>query len=187
MQVSSSWFGVIASIFILSQSKQLVEVLTTGGSVLAWWNEQRIWMIKSVTAYTYGILDTILKHCGVRQPSFLPTDKVADDEQMKLYQKGMFNFHMSSKFLTPLVTLVIWNVISFIGGITRMLIHMNWEEMMGQFLLSFYIILVNYPIIEGMALRKDEASIPSPTVMLSLVFCLAFFCFGSVLLRFDLS
>ncbi|KAK4857331.1 hypothetical protein QYF36_026982 [Acer negundo] len=112
------------------------EVLITGGSVLTWWNEQRFWMIKSITTYTYGILDTILKHCA--------------------------------NLLTPLVTLVILNMISYAGGIARMVIQRSWDEMFGQVFLSFYILLVNYPVIEGMTSRKDKARIPPSVALLSL-------------------
>ncbi|KAL5747087.1 hypothetical protein ACOSP7_024087 [Xanthoceras sorbifolium] len=48
-------------------------------SSVLWWNEQRLWMIKSITAYIYGILDAILKYFGMRHPSFLPADNAANE------------------------------------------------------------------------------------------------------------
>ncbi|KAK2647221.1 hypothetical protein Ddye_022416 [Dipteronia dyeriana] len=185
-KVSSSWFLIFASVFVFSLLKHLEEVLITGGSVQTWWNEQRFWMIKSITAYTYGILDTIRKHCGTRQPSFLLTDKVADDEQMRLYQMGKFNFQMSANLLTPLVTVVILNMISFAGGIARMVIQGSWDEMFGQVFLSFYILLVNYPVIDGMTSRKDKARIPPSVALLSLVLSIVFLSLCSMALRFEL-
>ncbi|CAK7327208.1 unnamed protein product [Dovyalis caffra] len=47
-------------------------------------NEQRIWMIKSVTSHLYGSLDAITKRLGLRKASFLLTNKVADNEQLCL-------------------------------------------------------------------------------------------------------
>lgn len=64
--------------------------------------------------------------------------------------------------LAPLATLVILNMIAFAGGIARMVISGTWNEMLGQIILSFYIILVNYPITEGMTLRiKGKFHLPS--------------------------
>ena len=88
---------IFAVIFIASFFKHLEEVLSSGGTVQTWWNEQQIWMIKSVTAYTYGSLDAILKRVGLRKASFIPTNKVADEGQITLYQKGKFNFQTSSR------------------------------------------------------------------------------------------
>ncbi|KAK9179804.1 hypothetical protein WN943_029009 [Citrus x changshan-huyou] len=48
-KVSSPWFVIFSSIFLCSLLKHLVDVLVTGGSVQTWCNEQRIWMIKSLT------------------------------------------------------------------------------------------------------------------------------------------
>ncbi|KAH9682166.1 cellulose synthase-like protein G2 [Citrus sinensis] len=88
-KVSSPWFVIFSSIFLCSLLKHLVDVLVTGGSVQTWCNEQRIWMIKSLTCYTYGTIDAILKCFGMKQPCFSPTNKVSDDEQAKLHQLGM--------------------------------------------------------------------------------------------------
>jgi hypothetical protein len=70
----------------------LQEVLLTGGSFQSWRNEQRIWMMKSVTTYLHGSLDAIMKKMGMREASFFPTNKVVDDEQVNLYQMGKFDF-----------------------------------------------------------------------------------------------
>ncbi|KAG5236327.1 cellulose synthase protein [Salix suchowensis] len=152
-QVSSSWFMVFSFIFLASLLKHLEEVLSTGASIQTLLNEQRIWMMKSVTAYTYGSLDAILKCFGMREASFLPTNKVADDEQVALYQMGKLNFQSSTMILMPIITLIILNMVSFIGGV----------------FLSLYILMVNYPVIEGMLLRKDKGRVPIPVTLLSLL------------------
>ncbi|CAK7327210.1 unnamed protein product [Dovyalis caffra] len=182
-QVSSSWFLVYSFIFLASLLKHLEEVLSTGASIQTWINEQRIWMIKSVTAYTYGSLDAILKCIGMREASFLPTNKVADDEQVALYQMGKMNFQAATVILTPIVTLVILNMASFFWGAARMVIAGSWNETFGQAFLSFYILVVNYPVIEGMLLRKDKGRVPTPVTVLSLVITICLLCLGHMALN----
>ncbi|KAH9764513.1 cellulose synthase-like protein G2 [Citrus sinensis] len=182
-KVSSPWFVIFSSIFLCSLLKHLVDVLVTGGSVQMWCNEQRIWMIKSLTCYTYGTIDAILKCFGMKQPCFSPTNKVSDDEQAKLHQLGKFNFQTPTKFLAPLVSLVMLSMIAFTGGITRMVISGGANELLGQVILSFYILLESYPIIEGMAWRKDKGQVPASVALLSFVLSTIFLLLGSVALR----
>ncbi|XP_050218118.1 cellulose synthase-like protein G3 [Mercurialis annua] len=181
-KVSSSWFMIFSFIFVASLLKHLEEVLSSGGTVKTWWNEQHIWMIKAVTAYTYGSLDAILKWVGIRKASFIPTNKVPDEGKISLYQKGKFNFQTSTRLLAPITTLVVLNMISLIIGVARMLISGNWSSMFGQVFLSFYIVVVNFPVIEGMLLRKDEGCIPFLISLLSLALALTFLYIGSMVL-----
>ncbi|KAK9182804.1 hypothetical protein WN944_025950 [Citrus x changshan-huyou] len=182
-KVSSPWFMNFSCIFLCSLLKHLLEVLNTGGSVLTWCSKQRIWMIKSITCYTYATIDAILKCFGMKQPCFSPTNKVSDDEQAKLHQLGKFNFHTSTKFLAPLVTLVMLNMIAFTGGIARMVISGGANELLGQVILSFYILLESYPIIEVMAWRKDKGQVPASVALLSFVLSIILLLLGSVVLR----
>uniref|UniRef100_A0A6N2N3K5 Cellulose synthase-like protein G2 n=1 Tax=Salix viminalis TaxID=40686 RepID=A0A6N2N3K5_SALVM len=181
--VSSSWFMVFSFIFLASHLKHLEEVLSTGASIQTLLNEQRIWMMKSVTAYAYGSLDAILKCFGMREASFLPTNKVADDEQVALYQMGKLNFQSSTMILTPIITLIILNMVSFIGGVARMFIAGSWDDTFGQVFLSLYILMVNYPVIEGMLLRKDKGRVPTPVTLLSLVITIFLLSLGHMTLN----
>lgn len=181
-QVSSSWFMVFSFIFLASLLKHLEEILSTGASIQTLLNEQRVWMMKSVTAYTFGSLDAIMKCFGMREASFLPTNKVADDEQVALYQMGKLNFQASTMILTPIITLIILNIVSFIGGVARMFIAGSWNETFGQVFLSLYILMVNYPVVEGMLLRKDKGRVPTPVTLLSLVITIFLLCLGHMTL-----
>ncbi|XP_065863130.1 cellulose synthase-like protein G2 [Euphorbia lathyris] len=181
-KVSSSSFSILAFIFIASLLKHLQEVLSSGGNAQTWWNEQRIWMIKSVTGYTYGTLDAVLKLAGLRKASFVPTNKVSDDGKITLYKMGKFDFRTSTVLLAPIVFIVILNIVSLIGGVARIyvLADRSWDEMFAQIFLSLYIVVVNFPIIEGMFLRKDEGCIPLSVSLLSLLFTMIFMYIGSM-------
>ncbi|KAL4311591.1 hypothetical protein GQ457_01G032010 [Hibiscus cannabinus] len=181
-EVSDPYFSVFLFIFLSALSKHLHEVLITGRPIRKWINEQRIWMIKSVTCHTYGSLDAILKKFGLREASFMTTNKVADDEQIKLYREGKFDFRASAIFVEPLVTVMLVNLASVAGGVFRMMfMGGDWKKMLGQVLLSVYIIVMNYVVIEGMVMRKDKGRIPLHVSVVSVVFCLIFLSLGSII------
>ncbi|CBI23575.3 unnamed protein product, partial [Vitis vinifera] len=71
-EVSNSFFGVFPFIFLSACSKHLLEVILAGGSIQTWSNEQRIWMIKSVTSHLYGSLDAIMKRIRYQLQYLLP-------------------------------------------------------------------------------------------------------------------
>ncbi|KAB1219131.1 Cellulose synthase-like protein E6 [Morella rubra] len=182
-EVSSSFFVIYVFIFLSALSKHLLEVLSTGVSFQTWMNGQRLWMIKSIICHLYGSLDVIMKKFGMREASFLPTNKVADDEQVKLYQMGKFDFQTSNKFLVPMVSLIILNMAAFFGGLIRIFFLGDWDKMFVQAFMSFYILVMSFPIIEGMTIRKDKAGRIRPSVTgSSIMFSTIFLVLGSIVL-----
>ncbi|XWS39217.1 hypothetical protein CRYUN_Cryun18bG0031400 [Craigia yunnanensis] len=185
-EVSDPNFSIFLFIFVSSLSKSLYENLLTGGQIRTWKNEWRIWMIKAVTSYSYGSLDAILHKLGMREASFLPTNKVTDNEQVKLYEVGVFDFRAATMFLAPLVTIILVNIASFVGGVVRIMVMEDkrdyWKKMVGQIILSFYILITNYAVIEAMIIRKDKASIPSSVTLLSAAFAVIILSVGSFIL-----
>ncbi|XP_052881927.1 cellulose synthase A catalytic subunit 7 [UDP-forming]-like isoform X2 [Gossypium arboreum] len=182
-KVSNSWFMVFSYIFIMSQLKHLEEVLSTGDPIRTWWNEQRIWMMKAIISYTIGMLNAVLKLLGLKEANFVPTNKVADDEQITFYQNGLFNFQASTVVLTPLITLVTLNMICFAAGATRTIVDGSFNAMFGQIFLSFYVLMVQYPLIDGMIFRKDKGRVPTSVTLLSLAISASFLCFGSLIIK----
>ncbi|RVX21747.1 Cellulose synthase-like protein G2 [Vitis vinifera] len=116
----SVWcFGIIPQLCLLNGIPLYPKVLFTGGSFQTWMNEQRNWMIKSVTCHLYGSMDAIMKKIGMREASFLTTNKVVDNEQEKLFQMGKFDFRTSTAILAPVIILVISNMAAVEGMILR--------------------------------------------------------------------
>ncbi|KAK0608521.1 hypothetical protein LWI29_031895 [Acer saccharum] len=183
-EVSNSFFIIFIFIFLSALLKHLYEVLASDqGSVGIWRNEQRIWMIKSVTSYLYGTLDAFMEKLGLTEASFLPTNKVEDDEQVKQYQMGVFDFRTSTMLLAPLVIIIILNMAAFACGVYRMMLTGDWGKMLLQVLLSFYILVMNYAVIEGMLVRKDKGRIPPSVTLLSTIILVVFFSLGYVILN----
>lgn len=180
-EVSSSLFLVYCFVFLSSLSKHLHEVVESGHSVRTFINEQRIWMIHSVTSYLYGSVNAVLTKTSMRRPSFLPTNKVANDEQLERYEKGVFDFRTSVMFLAPMVGLVMLSMASFVGGIARVLVSGGWDKLFAQIALSFFISVMGYPVIEGMV-RTDTGRIPLSATIWSALLSSALLLVGSALL-----
>ncbi|XP_074278914.1 cellulose synthase-like protein G2 [Silene latifolia] len=182
-KATSPWFMVFAFAFLSRLSKNLADVLITKSTTKTWWNEERFWMMRGVTSSLYGSIDSTLKKVGLRESSFTTTNKVDDKERIELYNKGIFDFRTSTKFIIPLVGLVIFNLASFVGGVLRMFILDQWNEFLGQISLSFFVILLGYPVIKGMVVRTDDASISASVSLKSALFAMGLFVIGSICLR----
>lgn len=153
----------------------------TGASLQEWINEQRIWMMKAITSHLYGSLDAFMKKIGMREASFFPTNKADDIERLKRYNMGVFDFQTSALFLAPLASLVILNMASFCVGIVRVIFLGELEKMFIQVFISFYVVVMNYPIIEGMLIRKDSGRIPTSITLLSALSSIIFYILGSII------
>ncbi|RWR85695.1 Cellulose synthase [Cinnamomum micranthum f. kanehirae] len=165
-KVSDLWFAVFAAVFISGSCQHLFEVLHTGGSFRMWWNELRIWMIKSVSANFFGCLDFATKLFGVKQVDFGLTSKVTEEDQVDRYTKGVFDFQGAGLILVPVVTSSILNMAALIGGVWRVIVEGNYSELMMAPLLE---LLSSPPSTLGLVLPSETP--PSP-FMYQLVFVL---------------
>ncbi|KAJ7957374.1 Cellulose synthase [Quillaja saponaria] len=154
-KVWDPWFAVFAAIFLSSLFQHLIEVLSSDGSIKTWWNEQRSWLIKSVSANLFGVMGAILKRLGM-ETKFSLSNKAMDKEKLEKYEKGKFDFQGAAMFMVPLSCLVILNTLCFFGGLWRVIIVKNIQDMFGQLFLSAFILVFSYPILEGMLTRVSK-------------------------------
>ncbi|KAL8121866.1 hypothetical protein AgCh_018560 [Apium graveolens] len=183
-EVSSPWFTVFSLVFISSLLKYLTDIVLAGGTIQMWWNEWRMWMIKSVTSYFYGTLNGFRNWLGMKKAYFTLTTKVANEEQFERYLKGKFDFQASPTILYPMVSLVILNLVSFTWGFASVIVSGGWRQMFGQIFLSFHVVIVGYPIIEGMILRCDNGRIPGSVTLPCFVLVMMYLSFGSLVLMY---
>lgn len=134
----------------------MYEVFTSGGTLRTWWNEQRIWVIKVVSGSLFGCIDCLMKMLGISTTVFRLTNKAIAKEKVENYEKGKFDFEGAQVFMVPMVALVIWNLVCFIGGIWSIIGKGNVSDMFGQLLLSTFLLVVSYPVIEGIVTRKSR-------------------------------
>lgn len=139
-------------------------------------------MMKSGACYFIAILNAILDRFGLLQANFSLTNKAIDDEQVRHHKLGIYDFQTSPLLLTPLCTLYILNFVSFAIGITK--IFQNGDELLGQVVLSFFGIVINYHLLEGMFLRKDGGRVSVFVTLISVVISAAVLSSGFLLLLY---
>lgn len=147
---------MFATLYISTQIQHLIEVLSGDGSVAMWWDEQRIWILKSVTS-VFAIIEAAKKGLGLNKKKFMLSNKAIDKEKLKKYEQGRFDFQGAALFMSPMVVLLIVNVVSFIGGIWRLFNAKDIEDMFGQLFLVSYVMALSYPIFEGIITMKSKS------------------------------
>ncbi|KAH6808978.1 hypothetical protein C2S51_026761 [Perilla frutescens var. frutescens] len=160
---------LIRNIPLYPKLKNMHEVLILGHSIKTWLNEQRMWMIKSLTCYFFAALNTSMEKIGLIKVSFVPTNKVMDDEGAKLYQMGKYNFQASASFMVQLCTLYILNLASFVVGLEKLLENEKRNDMLMQAFIPLFGIVLNFPLLEGMVLRNDKGRVSTSVSLVSIV------------------
>ena len=176
-QVSSPWLIPFAYVIIAKYTCSLAEFLWSGGTILGWWNEQRIWLYKRASSYLFAFVDTILKSLGLSESAFVITTKVADEDGSKRYEKEIMEFGSSSPMFTILSTIAMINLFCFIGGVVKEAFFGKgivelFKTMPLQILLCGVLILINLPLYQGLFFRTDKGKIPSSVVVKSASFAL---------------
>ncbi|KAK2641601.1 hypothetical protein Ddye_023364 [Dipteronia dyeriana] len=155
-KVSNSWFAVFSIVFLSSLCNHLYDVLSTGETLRTLWNEQRFWMIQSVSGNLFGCIDMLMKRIGAKKASFRISNKAMDKEKLEKYEKGKYDFEGADIYMVPMTIMVILNIVCFFGGIIRLVLENNMEDMFGQLVLSSYVLFLSYPIIEGLISSKSK-------------------------------
>ena len=134
-----------------------------------WWNELRIWMIRSVSSNFFGCLDIATRFIGVKRVDFGLTSKVTVEDKVDQYAKGVFDFRGAGLILVPVVTGSILNMAALIGGVGRVIVEGNYSALMVQLFLTLLITISSYPIIEGSAIRRDAGRVPPLITSFSII------------------
>ncbi|KAK4492236.1 hypothetical protein RD792_003037 [Penstemon davidsonii] len=166
-KVSDPFFIVFAFIFLASLLKHAQEVLSYGDSFMEVLYELRAWMMKSTSSCLYATLNAVLDRIGLHEADFSLTNKAGDDEQARLFEKGLYDFQVSPLLLVPCCSLYILNLVSFIIGLAVIFQSQKANEMFIQAFIPFFVIIVNYQWLDGMIFRKDKGRIAPSVTLLS--------------------
>ena len=182
------WFLPFGYSIIAKYTYSLLEFLCSGGTILEWWNEQRMWLYKRTSSYLFAFIDTVLKILGLSNMKFVITTKVTDEDVSQRYDKGIMEFGVSSPMFTILTWLSLMNLIGFVAMLIKLMSVEDGEkrrmlEKLGlQILLCGALILINFPLYEAIFLRKDKGKMPSSVTMkatfIAFCTCTLFMSFG---------
>ncbi|XAR53883.1 Cellulose synthase (UDP-forming) [Bertholletia excelsa] len=178
LQLSSPWILPFAYVIILTCGYDIGEFIRCGGTIKAWWNDQRMWLCKRTTSYLFGLSDTILKLLKLKQSGFAITTKVNEEEASLRFERETMEFGDTSPMFIILATLALLNLFVFVGTLTRILVDMKaevLEPLASQIILCWLLIFINLPIYQGLFFRKDKGRMPAcvtyQSVMLALLAC----------------
>ncbi|XP_047318927.1 cellulose synthase-like protein G3 [Impatiens glandulifera] len=160
-KVSSPWFAVFVFIYASALLQHMYEVMSSGGSIKSWWNEQRMWLMRLATGCLFGMIDFLMKWLGLAKTKFLLTNKAVDKEKLEKYEMGKYNFEGAEVFMVPLTVVVVVNMVGFIGGMRRLVFwddddYGGLDQMFGQLLLSSIGLVMGYPILEGILISNNR-------------------------------
>lgn len=136
-----------------------------------WWNEQRMYLFKRLASYSFGFVDTILKHLGLKKSTFIITAKVADEEVLKRYEQEIMELGSPSPMFTILATLAMLNLVCLIGGAKRLVLDEGiglLGSMLLQFVLCGSVVLINMPVYQAMFFRTDGGRMPTSITLTSI-------------------
>ncbi|KAI3505311.1 hypothetical protein L1887_27376 [Cichorium endivia] len=175
-EVTDPWFLLYVFVFLGAYAQDCYDFILFGSTFKRWWNDQRIWLIRGLSPYLFGLVEYIAKHLGIATQGFNVTSKVQDNEQSKRYDQGIMEFGVHSPMFLPLTTASIVSLFALIIGIIQMLSMWDVEKSFAQLFIAGFGVLNSWPIYEAMILRNDKGKIPVKTTMISI--CLASFLYG---------
>ena len=143
-----------------------------------------MWLYKRTSSYLFAFNDTISRLAGFSETTFIVTNKVSDPDVSQRYELEMMEFGTPFPMFTTLATLAMLNLISLVWVVKKILTQVGirfCEAMALQLLLCWVLVLLNWPLYQGLFLRKDKGKMPSSVTVKSAVLALCV-CTFSVLL-----
>ncbi|GLU23969.1 hypothetical protein SLE2022_399430 [Rubroshorea leprosula] len=172
-KVSSPWFIPFVYVFLSRNIYSIVEALRCGSTIKAWWNLQRMVMIRRTTSFFFAFVDTIIKKLGLSQTTFVLTAKVAAEDVSKRYEQQVMEFGSSSIMFTLIATLAMLNLISLAGAAVKTVMLVEYlkemERLISQVGVCALVVMLNAPVFEALFLRKDKGRLPFSVLFKSVV------------------
>ena len=131
--------------------QDLLDFVLASGTVQRWWNDQRIWHVRGLSCYIFGLVEFSMKLLGVSAFGFNVTSKVLDDEQRKRYEQGVFEFGVNSSMFVPVTMAALINLISFLQGLVEAF-KGNVDGVFVQMFVSGFAVANCWPVYDAMVL-----------------------------------
>ncbi|PQP99713.1 cellulose synthase-like protein G3 isoform X1 [Prunus yedoensis var. nudiflora] len=100
-KVSEPWFLLYVYLFLGAYIQDFLDFVLAGGTFYRWWNDQRMWIIRGLSSYLFGLIEFLLKYSGISTHGFNLTSKVLDEDQRKRYEQGTMEFGVPSPLFVP--------------------------------------------------------------------------------------
>lgn len=169
-KMSSPWSIPFTFVILAESTSSLVEGLILGGTIQGWWNGLRMWLYIGTTSYPFAFINVVLKFFGLSNFSYNITTKIIQDDVSQRYEKQVMEFGTSSPFFTILTTIALLNLFCLLATLKELPLS---EGMGFQVLLCGILVFINFPIYQGLFLRKDKGRLPSSCAIKSIALALS--------------
>ncbi|KAA8520973.1 hypothetical protein F0562_011646 [Nyssa sinensis] len=166
-KVSDPWFFLYVFLFLGAYGQHCLDFILAQGTLGRWWSDQRMWMIKGVSSYLFGLFEYVTIHLGIATQGFNVTSKVLNDEQSRRYDQGIFEFGVPSPMFVPLAMAAIIKLLAFSMGLVEVFRGRNLDGLFLQKFIAGFVVLNCWPIYEAMVLRTDKGRMPTKTTIIS--------------------
>ncbi|CAL0308923.1 unnamed protein product [Lupinus luteus] len=113
----------------------------------------------------------------IQDSPFIITAKFMDEDVSQRYEKEVMEFGASSPLFTVLATLALFNLFCLLATLKMLVLSEGgvraYEEMLLQVLLCGFLVFINFPIYQGLFLRKDKGSLPTSVAIKSIALALS--------------
>ncbi|XP_022871286.1 cellulose synthase-like protein G3 isoform X2 [Olea europaea var. sylvestris] len=182
-KVWDPWFFLYIFLFLGAYVQDCLEFVLARGTILRWWSDQRMWLIRSLSSDLFGSLEYITHHLGIATRGFEVTSKVVDNEQNKRYYEGKFEFGVPSPIFVPFSTGAVLNLAALIMGFLKILRGENLDCLIFQMLIASFGVVNCWPIYEAMVLRSDNGRMPIKITFISVSFAWVVYAAVSFILK----
>ncbi|KAL4566671.1 hypothetical protein LXL04_030791 [Taraxacum kok-saghyz] len=155
-KVSDPWFLLYVFSFVGANCQEFFEFMQRNGTPKGWFNNQRVWIIRSLSSYVFAVIELALTKLHISSSTFNVTNKVIDEEANKRYKQRMMEFGVESPFFYSISIAALVNLIAFIIGIIHIITYEGLEDLFVQLFLAGFGVLNSWPIYEAMVMRNDR-------------------------------
>ncbi|KAL5802174.1 hypothetical protein ACOSQ4_030479 [Xanthoceras sorbifolium] len=128
--------------------------------------------------YSYSLAEFLWSVSRILRSSIRDRSQSSDEDVSERYQEEILEFGSSSPMFTIITTLAGLNFFCFLGVVVKKLamdaagILRYFDTMALQILLCAVIVLINWPLYQGLFFRKDNGKMPSSLTLQSIAFAL---------------